>query len=200
MILETEEVRVAAGHGLQFRVLRLRNVDHPAVITEVGRQKRRLPIEAEPPHYQPIEMAHQEVGQVKAARFLIGQLGEALAAGVELVAVGPGNALNPGPRQRPVQQPARAAIGIADENTLEPGAFGLDFRQHGSGDFFRPVVQFRRQALELDVAPAVQVPNAYQLAGDGAAGNDQCFGGGRGQDAFLISSLAVSTAVAASRQ
>jgi hypothetical protein len=61
-------------------------------------------------------------------------------------------------------------------------------------------VQLGREALELDVAPAVHVANAHQLAGDGAAGDDQGFGSRRGQDAFLISSLAVSTAVAASRQ
>jgi hypothetical protein len=60
-------------------------------------------------------------------------------------------------------------------------------------------VQVGGQALELDVAPAIQFADAHQLAGNCAASDDE--GCGRlFQDAFLISSLAVSTAVAASRQ
>ena len=61
-------------------------------------------------------------------------------------------------------------------------------------------MQLRRQALELDVVPAIQVADTHQFAGDRAAGDDQGFGRCWVQDAFLISSLAVSTAVAASRQ
>jgi hypothetical protein len=76
----------------------------------------------------------------------------------------------------------------------------FNFRQYGGRNFLRPVVQLGRQALELDVCPAVQVADAHQLAGDGAAGDNQGCWGIRVQDAFLISSLAVSTAVAASRQ
>jgi hypothetical protein len=76
----------------------------------------------------------------------------------------------------------------------------FDLRQHGGRDFLRPVVQLGRQALQLDVPPTVQVTDAHQLTGDGAAGDDQGFWRRSVQDAFLISSLAVSTAVAASLQ
>ena len=53
-----------------------------------------MAVEPEARDDQRVEVAGQEVGQVERGRLLVGQPRERLAAGVELVAVGAGQALD----------------------------------------------------------------------------------------------------------
>ena len=75
------------GHLLQFRRLRLGQVNNPPVIAEVQRHEVRLTIQAQAADNQPLKMAHQKIRQVKTSRFFIGQLVKHLAAGKKLVAM-----------------------------------------------------------------------------------------------------------------
>ena len=49
----------------------------------------------------------------------------------------------------------------------------LNFFLHRPGDLFRSVMQFSRQALEVQVIPMIQVANPHKVVGQGAAGDDQ---------------------------
>ena len=94
---------------------------------------------------------------------------------------------------------------------LEAPALRADFGAHRARDELRRVVQLRRQALHLDPLQAVESQHRHHLMGEGAAGNQQQgrFAGHEAAAALrrlgawrrsAMSFLAVSTAIAASRQ
>lgn len=200
MILEAEECRVTTGQALQMRLIGLGKVDHSPVIAEKNRQQSGIPVQSETADHQPIEMAHEKIGQEEAARLLCGQIFECRAASEKLVTVGARQALHFTGGQCPVQGAPRAAVGIGDEEPIVMTALRLNSRAHGARNPSGTVVQMRREALDLDMGPIVQFTNPQQLPGQGAAGDNQGSGHGCVQDALRINCFAISTAVAASRQ
>ena len=80
-----------------------------------------MAVEPERADDEPVEVAGQEVGQVERPGLLGGELLEGLAAGVELVAVGAGQALDALLGDDRIEQAARAAVGIGDEDAVIAG-------------------------------------------------------------------------------
>jgi len=121
-------------------------------------------------------MPRQEIRQVIRARFIISQPGEFGSSSVKLVAMGAGQALHAEFSQHLVQGSSRAAIGVRDKNMLELCPTFLYLCSHCTRDFLGPIVQVRRQALNLQVRPAVQPLQLNNFVGERATGDDQ-YGG-----------------------
>ena len=119
-------------------------------------------------------MPRQEIGEVEGAGSSLGERLEGRAAGEELVAVRAGDALHALLAQHRVQQTAGAAVGIDHEDGREsrPRAARI-FARTASGIFSGTVVQVGRQALHLQVRPAVQPAQRDDLVRQCAAGDDQ---------------------------
>ena len=134
-----------------------------------------------------------------------------MSAGEHFVAMGAGDALDAFLREHRVELAARAAVTVRDENRCVAIAVGMDLLAHRRGDALRRVVQLRRQALHVEMRPAVRALQRDDFAGERATGDDQRGGEAR-HDVYAaraasrvarrvaISALAVSTAIAASRQ
>ena len=81
-----------------------------------------MPVEPEPADDEPVEIAGEEVGQVEGAGLLVGERLERGGPGVELVAVGAGQALDTVAVEDAVQAAAGPAVGIGDEDRVVPSA------------------------------------------------------------------------------
>jgi hypothetical protein len=99
--------------------------------------------------------------------------GERGAAGIDLVAVRSGQPLDALLLAHPVQQAARPAVGIGDEDPrVSPGSAPLaDPLAHGARDPVRPVVEQRREHRDVDLGQAAG--QRQQLARERAAADDQ---------------------------
>jgi hypothetical protein len=72
-----------------------------------------------------------------------------------------------------VQRAPGSAVGVCDEDVFViRAAFAYRFA-HTLRNLFRAVVQFRVQAPEAQMAPAVAALEIGNLAGERAAGNDE---------------------------
>ena len=155
------------------------------------------------PH-DPVEVAGQEVGQVERADLLLLERCERRRAGVELVAMGAGDALDTLEvvLQHPVEQAARAAVGVRDEDPVVVAAAGAQPRGHRLGDALGPVVQVGGQAGQVDARQAARQRD--ELAPERAtADNEDAGRGARTSGAARLASIslrAVSAATPASRQ
>ena len=115
---EAEPLGRAPRHRQQVRVVGLGEVDDPPVVAEVHRLELRVAVDAEAADHEPLEVAGEEVGQPERRRLLVGQSGEGRAAGEELVAVGARQPLDALLGEHRVEQAARAAVGVGDEDPL----------------------------------------------------------------------------------
>src|SRR5262245_23967837 len=101
-----------------------------------------MAVEAEAADDQALEVPDEEVGQVERAGLIIGEGREGGATGVDLVAVG---ALESGDAlafEHPIEQAARAAVGVGDEDrVIALGARTADPGRNGAGYALRPVVE-----------------------------------------------------------
>ena len=96
---------------------RLREQHDAGVVAEVRRQQLGVTVEAEPLPHQGVEVAGQEVGQEERAGLGVVQLGEQLGTGEDLVAVGAGQAFDPGMlSQQGVEVTAGAAVRVGHEH------------------------------------------------------------------------------------
>ena len=120
-----------------------------------------------------------------------------------------GQALGPGFLKHRIKCPAGAAVAVADQHLTVALPDRCDLRRHRGWDFRRTVVQIGGQAIQLEMVPAVEAAKLNQLPGDGAAGDDAqrlvahphaltCSAWASRR--ACTSRLAVSTAMAASRQ
>src|SRR3546814_20212469 len=87
LVGEAEARGGGGGAGVERGILGLRQVDQLLVVAEVERQQVGMAVKAEPLDDQPLEVAHQVVGQVEGADLRLGQRVEGLGAGEEAVAV-----------------------------------------------------------------------------------------------------------------
>src|SRR5260221_6295282 len=101
-----------------------------------------MAIEPETPDDQAVEMAQQKVREIKRSRFGFGERGEYGCGREELVAMGARNAFNPFLAQHIVQQSARAAVAVGDEDRTITVARRVDQATNGAGNLFRPIMQF----------------------------------------------------------
>ena len=109
--------------------------------------------------HEPLEVPGEEVGQPERAGLRVGQRGERGAAGVELVAVGAGQALDALLGEDAVEQAAGAAVGVGDEDPLVAvGAGVADPAPDRAGDAAGPVVEVRRQAGDLERRASARSP------------------------------------------
>src|SRR5262245_44843529 len=100
---EPQPLRRGARRFEERRRRRLREVDEPTVVREVLRRELGMSIEAQSLNHQPVEVPHQEIGQVERAGLVFAKSGEGSCTGVELVAVRAWNALASFLRQHLVQ-------------------------------------------------------------------------------------------------
>ena len=171
---ETQPGRRRSRPGEQFRVPGLRQVGQAPVVAEELLGQFRVGVELQRFHDQPIEEAHQEIGEVERAGLVVGQAFKAFGAGEELVAVKPWQALHARIIvKHPVDPAIGAAIRIADEDAavLLPGP--VDFGSQPGRNLRRTKVQFRIQAADLQVVPAIGPPNCVQLSAEGAASDHE---------------------------
>ena len=133
-----------------------------------------MPVEAEAADHQPVEVAHQEVGDVERARLFVGKRGERRSAGEELVAMRAGHALDAFLREHRVELAAGAAVAVRDEDRRVAIAVGVDLLA-APPPVIRSgrVVQLGRQALHVEVRPAIPALQRDDFAGERAAGDDQ---------------------------
>src|SRR5262249_43147244 len=104
---------------------------------------------------------------------------EALRAGEELVAVRTGQALHPFLVEDLVEHATGAAVGIGHEDLRVALARGANAFAHALWNLLGMVVQFGRQALDIERVPAVGPANGRDLLSEGSAGEDQGRGGRR---------------------
>ncbi len=99
-----------------------------------------MPVEPEPRHYDAVEAAHEEVGQVVGAGLVALE-----RAGEELVAVGAGQA------PEALEAAAAAAVGVGEHDLLAGGRLA-----GGRGDALRAVVElwWQRPHVDLQAPPA----------------------------------------------
>jgi hypothetical protein len=169
---EPEPVRGRAGQRHQLRVLDLGEVHEPAVVREVHRLELRVAVDAEAADHEPLEVAGEEVGQPERRRLVLCHLGERLAAGEELVAVGAGQPLDALLGDDRVEQAARAAVGVGDEDRLVAVGAGLaDPVPDLGGNPLGPVVEVRREAGDVDAGQAAGKRD--ELAGERPAPDDE---------------------------
>ena len=170
-----------------------------------------MAIEAEAANHQAVEMAEQEIGEVERAGLVVGHGLERGAAGEEFVAMGAGNALDVLFAQHGVEQAARAAIAVGHEDRRVAVAIRADRVPHGARDALRAIVQFRGQAPHVEMRPVVRRRNAAisrasapqaitSTEGAVAHARQPVTRATRIARRMAISALAVSTAIAASRQ
>ena len=101
-----------------------------------------MAVEAEAADDEPVEVAGEEVGQVERPELLVaGARSKAARAGVELVAVGAGQALDALLGDDRVEQAARAAVGVGDEDPVVASAAPADPLADRGRDAARPVVE-----------------------------------------------------------
>ena len=91
-------------------------------------------------------MLDQIVGQKKRPGFIIHQRLEIAFAGVELIAVGAGDALDLLLRQDRVEHAAGAAVGVGHQDIVVLAARRVDLLAHGFGYLLVQVMEMRRQA------------------------------------------------------
>jgi hypothetical protein len=171
LIGEPEPASGPARGPVERRVLGLGEVDQPAVVAEVGVAQLGVGVQAERREHEPVHVAGQEIGQVERAELLVLEALEGLAAGVELVAVGAGQALDALLADDVVEQAAGAAVGVGDEDAIEARAAAPDALADRLGDATGPVVEGRRQARERDVRQVAG--QRHELAGEGPAADDE---------------------------
>ena len=213
---EAELLRSGARFGDERVVLRLREVEHLPVIAEIYLAKLRMPVEPEALDHQPVEMAHEIIGEEERADLVLHHRRESVSAGEEFIAMRARDPLDALFSQHAVEFAARAAVAVEAEDVGKSRRAGrADFAAHAAGDFRGRVVPARGQACDVKVSEAVRVDDLNQFAPQRAAGDDQrlffCDRGGGARDdqspfdcaepwRRAIMARAVSTATAASRQ
>ena len=156
----------------QVRIVGLAEEHHPGVVGEVGGLQLGVAVDSEAADDEPLEVPGEEVREPERARLGVGHGRERVAAGEHLVAMGARQPLDAFAGDDRVDQAARAAIGIRDEDPLEPVGAGLvDAPPNRVRDPFGAVVEVRCETGDLQ--PGHPIRDGQQLAGEGAAADDE---------------------------
>src|SRR6478736_29683 len=170
---EAQTSRGRLGPRREVRVVRLGEVDEPAVVPEVVGQQLRVAVEAEPGPDDRVELACQEVGQVERPDFLLLEGPVGCRTGIELVAVGALDPVDALAFEIGVEGSRRPAIGVGDEDadvTTLACADLLDLGRHGVGDQLRAHVETGIDRFDANAGdPAGQ---CQHLARQGSAADD----------------------------
>src|SRR5258706_10363310 len=206
-VRQSKPLRGRPGGCAERCIGRLHQIDEAPVVAKVFRQQLRMAVQPQPLDDEPLEVPDEEIGQVKGARLGIAELGKGRGSGEEFVAVRTGQARDAFGGEHRVEHAAGTAIRIRNEDAFVAPARRANRRLHCTWDPLRAVVQFRWQAFDRHVRPAVQALEGHDLPGQGSAGDDQERFGTLGHPRqcaaarrAAISVFAVSTAMAASRQ
>ena len=177
MVFEAE----SAGDHLCGRgvigVHALAEVDEPTVIPEVLALQFGMPVETEPAEDKTIEVPDEEIGEKETARLAVGKLRKSVHAREELIAMHAVYPFHTRLAQHRIERTARAAVGIGHEDLGIVVAVSRDRRSHGGRDALRPVVQLRGQAVNIELEPAIAVPQGRDLVSEGATGDDELAAG-----------------------
>ena len=135
-------------------VLDLRLVDQFRIVSEIHVAQLRVAVQPQGLGHEGVELADQEIGQVKGGDFVImgGKGGVALE---ERIAMRPAHHLDTQGIATLLQQPTGAAIGIDDKDVVIGGAVFLDGGLDQIRDLFGAVMQDRGQAVQVEMIPAV---------------------------------------------
>ena len=138
-----------------------------------------MPVEAEPAPDQAVKMAGEIVGQVEGRRIGVVQGREVVDAGKEGVAMIARDPLDALGGEHPVEFAAGPAIAIGDQDAAiaVAGARTQDAAADGVGDLFGTVVQFGRNADDIDILEPGEPQRCHRLAHDRAAADHQGAGG-----------------------
>ena len=132
-----------------------------------------MPVESQRFDDEAVEVAGQEISQVKRAWLGLGELGETLAAGEEFVAMRAFQALGAFLRKHPVDAAGGAAIGVGDEDLSVGVPMPANHIPQAARNRGRAVVEFCIDAFQVQVPPAPALSERIDLPGEGAAGDDQ---------------------------
>ena len=136
-------------HGVG--IVPLRQVDQTPVVAEVDLTQLRVPVDPEAAEHQPVEAAHQEVGEVERARLVGLKFRERGRAGEQLVAVRTGQPLHAFLSAHHVQPSPGAAVRITNDRRRPGRLHGLHLGTHEVRDVVGGVVQRRREAAQAHV-------------------------------------------------
>src|SRR5512146_2422385 len=140
----------------QSRGAGLSEINHFAVVAEVLLRELRMPVDAESPDDQPLEVASEEIREIESPGLGVRQLGEGARAGEELITVGTRQPFHAFLAEQRIQPPAGAAIAVCNEDATVLAAVGADLLPHRGRDALRTVVQLGRQAADVDGRPATR--------------------------------------------
>jgi hypothetical protein len=140
---------------------------------EVGFLKLGVAVDPEAFDHQRLELSGEEVGQVEGAGLGIGEQGKAILTGKGRVAMWPRKTLDLLLLEHAIQSTARAAIGIGDKDAAIGAPRLLDCGPNRIGDLFRPVVQRRRQAAQIEMRQPVSGDDRNDLAGERTASDNE---------------------------
>ena len=105
---------------VQFRVLRLREVNQLFVVSEIHVSQFRIPVQSQGLPDKGLELPDQEIGQVECSHFFLCMLGKLPVAFEERIAVGTVDHLYPQFTALPAQQAPGATIRIDHEDRMVP--------------------------------------------------------------------------------
>jgi hypothetical protein len=170
----------------QVVVVSLCEIEKPAVVPEVVRQKLGVAVESEATDDERIEVPREEVRQVEGRGLGVVELLPGVVAREEPVAVRAGQSLDSVSVEHLVELAARAAVGIRNEHPLVAARELLQLRVHCGCDQLRPGMELRGKAADGHVLPPVQPDDGEHLARERAARENEHLGPLGLEDALLV--------------
>ena len=145
----------------------------PPVVAEVKLEQLGVLVQPEAAPHDPLEVPCQEIGQVERADLFLLERFERRGAGIELVAVGAGDALDAleVALQHPVEETARAAVGVRHEDPVVVAAPGAQPCGDRVGNTLGAVVQLGRETRQVD--PGQAPCERHELAPERATADDE---------------------------
>ena len=143
-------------------------------MAEVVVAQLRMAVEPQSLNDQSIELADEEVREEKAPHVGVAAAEEGLHARVDGVAMGALQARDAFTCEQPVELPAGATIGIADQDVIElrslPPSMAV---RTASGNLVGRVVEAGRQAPQCDMGQTIRLDDLQDLPRQRSAGQDQ---------------------------
>ena len=146
---QPEPSRGGLSGGAKLGCWLLCEPDDTPVVTEVGIPKLRVAVEPERADDASLEGAHEEVGEEVRAR-LLGQRLPNVVEGEHVVAGVAAETFHTGLGEHDVELPARAAVSERDGQSVIALPETRELATNGRRYLLRPVVQRRRQRVDVD--------------------------------------------------
>ena len=184
VVFEGEAESIGGGtsrldHG---GVVTLTEEQDTGVVPEVHVPQLRVTVDAESADDERVEMPSKEIGEIERPELVLLPVRKHVSPGKELVAVRAGKTNGAGAFEGCVEEPAGAAVGVADEDTVEEGRSPVDHLAHCGRDELGSIVQRRGEelGLVLDVICGQLVQNEANFAHQRGTGDDEDALGGHG--------------------